>query len=104
MFNDFKYDNNLTVTGLNSSLINEYILNYHENNDRNILVVTDSLYNANNIYKGIHKLTNDVYFLFGYRLNHCLGLNDELYLHHLIKKKNRHCDTAQKESGTICTV
>ena len=62
MFNDFKYDNNLTVTGLNNSLINEYILNYHKNNDRNILVVTDSLYNANNIYKGIHKLTNDVYF------------------------------------------
>ena len=25
MFNDFKYDNDLTVTGLNSSLINEYI-------------------------------------------------------------------------------
>lgn len=62
MFNDFKYDNNLTVTGLNSSLINEYILNYHESTDRNILVVTDSLYNANNIYKGIHKLNSDVYF------------------------------------------
>ena len=62
MFDYFKYDNNLTVTGLNSSLINEYILNYYNNNDRNILVVTDSLYNANNIYKSIHKLNNNVYF------------------------------------------
>ena len=29
--NIFKYENELTVSGLNNSLINEYILNYYEN-------------------------------------------------------------------------
>ena len=63
MFKDlFEYTNNLTVSGLNNSLINEYILNYYENNDRDILVVTDSLYEANKIYKGMHKLISDAYF------------------------------------------
>jgi len=61
MFKDiFKYENNLTVSGLNSSLINEYILNYP--NDRNILVVADTLYNANNIYKYLHRQNDNVYF------------------------------------------
>jgi len=58
--NIFKYENNLTVSGLNSSLINEYILNYTDN--RNILVVTDTLYNANNIYKYLHRQKENVYF------------------------------------------
>jgi len=61
MFKDiFKYENNLTVSGLNSSLINEYILNYENNN--NILVVTDTLYSANNIYKYLHRQKDNVYF------------------------------------------
>jgi len=61
MFKDiFKYENNLTVSGLNSSLINEYILNYSEN--RNILIVTDTLYNSNNIYKYLHRQKENVYF------------------------------------------
>jgi len=62
MFDDvFKYENKLTISGLNSSLINEYILNY-PNKDRNILIVTDNLYNANNIYKNIHLENDNVYF------------------------------------------
>ena len=60
--NLFNYTNNLTVSGLNVSLINEYILNYFSKYNRNILVVTDSLYDANKIYRGIHKLNNNVYF------------------------------------------
>ncbi len=60
MYKDlFKYENNLTVTGLNNSLINEYILNYFEQNNENILVLTESLYDTNMIYKGIHELCED---------------------------------------------
>jgi len=61
MFKDiFEYENNLTVSGLNSSLINEYILNF--SGDRNVLVVTDTLFNANNIYKYLHRQKDSVYF------------------------------------------
>ena len=63
MFKDlFNYENNLTVSGLNSTLINEYILNYYENNDEDILVVADTLYDANKIYKSMHKLNQNAYF------------------------------------------
>ena len=58
----FNYENNLTVSGLNSSLITEYIIYYYENTNNDILVVTDSLYDANKIYKSIHSIINDVYF------------------------------------------
>ena len=62
MFNEiFEYKNNLTITGLNSALINEYIINYFETTNKNVLVVTDSLYDTNMIYKGIQKLNNNVY-------------------------------------------
>lgn len=60
--NIFQYTNNLTVSGLNVSLINEYILNYFNKYNKNVLVVTDSLYDANKIYRGIHKLNKNVYF------------------------------------------
>ena len=49
--NIFKYDNELTVSGLNNSLSNEYILNYYEKYNKSVLVVAESLYDANNIYK-----------------------------------------------------
>ena len=63
MFNNlFKYENNLTVSGLNESLINEFIVNYYLTNKKDVLVVSDSLYEANKIYKGIHKILSDVYF------------------------------------------
>ena len=56
----FLYENNLTVTGLTDSLIYEYVNNYYLNNDKSILVVTDSLYEANNFYKGVQCINNDV--------------------------------------------
>jgi len=60
--NLFKYENDLTVSGLNASLINEYILNYYNYYNKNVLVVTDSLYDANKLYRGIHKINDNVYF------------------------------------------
>ena len=56
----FLYENNLTVTGLTNSLIYEYVNNYYLNNDKSILVVADSLYEANNFYKGVQCINNDV--------------------------------------------
>ena len=58
--NIFKYENELTVSGLNNSLINEYIVNYYEKYNKNVLVVAESLYDANNIYKGIQKRNENV--------------------------------------------
>ena len=58
----FKYDNNLTVSGLNQELVYEYITNYYESNNSNVLVVCDSLYEANKIHRGIQNLVDNVYF------------------------------------------
>ena len=58
----FYYENELTISGLNNSLINEYILNYFEENDKDILIVTDSLYDANKIYKSMHRISDNAYF------------------------------------------
>lgn len=63
MYNEeFKYENLLTVTGLNSSLVAEYINNYFEKNKSNLLIVSNSLYDANQIYKSIHLINDNVYF------------------------------------------
>ena len=63
MFKDvFQYKNNLTVSGLNESLINEYINNYYIGNNKDVLIVTNSLFEANKVYKGIQDINKDVYF------------------------------------------
>ena len=63
MFKDvFKYENNLTVSGLNEPLIIEYMYNYFMNNNKNLLIVTESLFEANKIYNNIHSICEDVYF------------------------------------------
>ena len=61
MFKDyFIYEDNITISGLTSSLINEYILNYFLNNEKNVLVVTESLYNANLIFKDLSQMNPNV--------------------------------------------
>ncbi len=61
--NVFSYENTQTVVGLTDALLGEYISNYFFNNKKNILVVADSLYDANLIYKIIHYKSDNV-FLF----------------------------------------
>ena len=56
---DYNYKN---VSGLTKELINQYILNYYKNNNENIIVLTSSLYEANNIYKDLQAYTSDVLF------------------------------------------
>ena len=61
MFKDyFIYEDNITISGLTSSLINEYILNYFLNNEKNVLIVTESLYNANLIFKDLSQMNPNV--------------------------------------------
>ena len=57
--NKFIYDENKEICGLTKELIALYILNYFDTHDENILILTSSLYEANNIYKTIKTYKND---------------------------------------------
>lgn len=50
------------ILGLNDELKAVYIYNYFINNDYSIIVITNSLYEANNFYKSLLNYTNDVIF------------------------------------------
>ena len=56
----YKKDHN--VYGLTKELITLYISNYFEENDENVLILTSTLYEANNIYKALQAYTSDVLF------------------------------------------
>ena len=60
--NVFCYENDLTVSGLSKELIYEYINEYNNKYKKSIIVVCNSLYDANKIFKGIHNINNNVYF------------------------------------------
>ena len=49
----FKYDSSKTVCGLTSELIAEYIVHYYNHYKKDVIVLANSLYEANNIYKQI---------------------------------------------------
>ena len=55
----FEYKNNLTVSGLSNALINEYILNFYENNDNDLLI--EAKYNCKNDLKVMQPLYIDKY-------------------------------------------
>lgn len=56
----FKYENHSTICGLTDELNILYYYNYFKNNDRNVLIVTNSLYDSNKIFQRIKTYTNDV--------------------------------------------
>ena len=56
----FKYENGLTVTGLTKELNVFYVLNLFEKENRNILILTNTLFEANMYYDSLHTYTNDV--------------------------------------------
>ena len=58
----FKNEQVENITGLNKELKSLFIYNKFLNNDKSILVVTSSLYEANMFYKSIHNYTEDVLF------------------------------------------
>lgn len=59
--NIFKYDKYNTVCGLVDEAAILYYLNYFNNNDSNVLILTNSLYDANKIYKRLKTYTENVY-------------------------------------------
>lgn len=58
--NLFKYENHTRVCGLTSELLAIYYYNYFKKNDRNVLIVTNSLYDSNKIYQRLKTYTDDV--------------------------------------------
>ena len=48
--NYFKYENGLTITGLTNELNVFYVLKCFQKLNKNLLVVTSSLYEANQMY------------------------------------------------------
>ena len=58
--NNFNYDNNITVEGLTKELNIFYMLNLFKKEDKNILVVTATLYEANMLYSRLKTYIDDV--------------------------------------------
>ena len=61
--NYFKYDNEITINGLTNSLAHLYVYNLFKEKQENIIVLTSTLYEANEFYRGLKNLHNDT-FLF----------------------------------------
>ena len=59
--NKFIYKNNIEILGLTQELSAFYILNYFNNNLDNVLIVTDTLYEANKYYSIISTYIKDCY-------------------------------------------
>ena len=60
IFNFLNYESGKSISGLTNELSVFCVLNKYKNTDGNILVVTNTLYEANNIYKSILNYTNNV--------------------------------------------
>ena len=56
----FNYKNGYHVCGLTEELTIQYYLNYYNKNQENVLIVTNTLYDANKIYQGLKTYTDDV--------------------------------------------
>ena len=59
LFKDFKHE---YVSGLNDELKSIYIYNYFSSSDKNVLVVCNSLYEANMMYQSLSNYISDVLF------------------------------------------
>ena len=60
IFNFLNYESGKSISGLTNELSVFCVINKYKNCDGNILVVTNTLYEANNIYKSILNYTNNV--------------------------------------------
>ena len=56
----FEYKNTYHVCGLTEELLNQYYLNYFNKYHENVLIVTNTLYDANKIYQGLKTYTDEV--------------------------------------------
>ena len=56
----FEYKNGYHVCGLTEELTIQYYLNYYKKTNENILIVTNTLYDANKIFQGLKTYTDNV--------------------------------------------
>ena len=59
LYDKFIYENNIEIVGLTSELNAFYILNYLNNNNDNVLIVTNTLYEANKYFNIITTYTDN---------------------------------------------
>jgi len=57
----FKYDNNLTITGLTNELAHIYVSKLFQEKNKNVIVLTSTLYEANNLFNGIKPHQENTY-------------------------------------------
>lgn len=60
LIDNFKYENGLTVTGLTKELNVFYVLELFKRKNKNIVVLTNTLYDANMFYDALKTYTNNV--------------------------------------------
>ena len=65
IFDNFEYGNDLVIGGLTNELSVLYMVNYFKKTKENIIIVTNSLFEATKIYNQMNNYINDVY-LFPY--------------------------------------
>ena len=58
---EIKKENNICLTGVTDEFFCWYISSYYKENKRNIIIVTSTLYEANNLYSKLNKLNNNSY-------------------------------------------
>ncbi|MDE5539797.1 MAG: transcription-repair coupling factor [Bacilli bacterium] len=98
--NYFKYDNNITITGLTHELAHIYMDKLFKLRKQNIIVLTSTLYEANNLFSGLKSL-NDHTYLFpmdDFLTSQALAISPEL--------KTTRIETIEKiktEKGIIIT-
>lgn len=59
--NYFKYDNNLTIVGLTNELAHIYVAKLFQEKKENIILLTSTLFEANQLYSGIKSLEDKTY-------------------------------------------
>src|SRR5574344_402578 len=60
-FADFKYDNGIIINGLTKELNVFYVLELFKQSDKNILIVTSTVYESNQIFSRIKTYIDNVY-------------------------------------------
>lgn len=98
--NIFKYDNNLTITGLTNTLAHIYVQKLQKETKKNIIVLTSTLYEANQFFSGLKTLNAKAYLfpMDDFLTSQALAISPEL--------KTTRIDTLEsikKEKGIIIT-
>ena len=58
--NEFNYDNSIVIEGLTKELNIFYVLNLLKKQNKNVLIVTSTLYESNMLYSRLKTYTDDV--------------------------------------------